>query len=62
MNKVWDTCPLIVQPKVVFGGKMWETLTFFFRIPRLFTKPGFYTQLYKQSKNPNPSPFFFLKP
>ncbi|KAJ0867075.1 hypothetical protein HanRHA438_Chr12g0558961 [Helianthus annuus] len=24
MNKVWDTCPSIMQPFYVFGGKMWD--------------------------------------
>ncbi|MFS7908139.1 hypothetical protein Hanom_Chr01g00079701 [Helianthus anomalus] len=29
MNKMWDTCQVVVQPQWIFGGKMWETLCFY---------------------------------
>ncbi|KAJ0771919.1 hypothetical protein HanPI659440_Chr07g0274501 [Helianthus annuus] len=47
MNKVWDTCRVVVQPHLIFGGKMWETLYFYTGSACGISIPVFWTRVYK---------------
>ncbi|MFS7974574.1 hypothetical protein Hanom_Chr09g00870341 [Helianthus anomalus] len=42
MNKVWDTCPLVVQPNWIFGGKIVRNLMFSHGIRMATTIPALF--------------------
>ncbi|MFS8006217.1 hypothetical protein Hanom_Chr14g01246641 [Helianthus anomalus] len=46
MNKMWDTCHVMVQPKWIFGGKNMRILMFSHGIRIGITIPGFLTRVY----------------
>ncbi|MFS7981311.1 hypothetical protein Hanom_Chr10g00949451 [Helianthus anomalus] len=62
MNKVWDTCPSIMQPFVIFGGKIVGCVCFAhgiriclpmsFILTRVYKIPKFRKSLNLPSTNP----------
>ncbi|MFS7983753.1 hypothetical protein Hanom_Chr11g00978211 [Helianthus anomalus] len=58
MNKVWDTCRVVVQPQLIFCGKMWETFYFYTGSEWQQPYPHCLTRVYNEQTNPthsNPS-------
>ncbi|KAF5753960.1 hypothetical protein HanRHA438_Chr17g0796481 [Helianthus annuus] len=49
MNKVWDTCRVVVQLHLIFCGKMWESLYFYTGSEWQQPYPHSLTRVYKLS-------------
>ncbi|MFS8020375.1 hypothetical protein Hanom_Chr15g01414841 [Helianthus anomalus] len=68
MNKVWDTCPYMMQPFVIFGGKVVVHVRFTHGIRLWLPMPFILTRVYKIPKLPksfnlpitNPKSFHLL--
>ncbi|MFS7985180.1 hypothetical protein Hanom_Chr11g00995611 [Helianthus anomalus] len=52
MNKVWDTCRVVVQAFVIFGGKQWETFYFYTGSEWQQPYPHSLTRVYNELKKP----------
>ncbi|MFS7888287.1 hypothetical protein Hanom_Chr00s000001g01593171 [Helianthus anomalus] len=61
MNKMWDTCQVVVQSQWIFGGKTWESLFVYTGSEFGTTIPGFLTRVYKSWNNLIPSFFSFKR-
>ncbi|MFS7955616.1 hypothetical protein Hanom_Chr07g00644691 [Helianthus anomalus] len=61
MNKVWDTCRVVVQPHLIFGEKMWETFYFYTGSEWQQPYPHNLTRVYKSWNNIIPSFFSFKR-
>ncbi|MFS7936238.1 hypothetical protein Hanom_Chr05g00413181 [Helianthus anomalus] len=46
MNKMWDTCQVVVQPHWILGGKIVRNLMFSHGIQTGITIPVFLTRVY----------------
>ncbi|MFS7937225.1 hypothetical protein Hanom_Chr05g00425101 [Helianthus anomalus] len=61
MNKMWDTCQVVVQPQWIFGGKNVRNLIFSHGIRVWYPYPHGLTRVYKSWNNLILS-FFSFKP